>query len=254
MSFSTIEEGLRRLLAPETADGEQCSRALYRHVAGEATAEEAEAFEVHLAECLSCREDLASFRSIDAGARPARALSLHRPVWAVAAAAFVLCVLAVGLWFGLRDRDRDVSEGFRIKGPYQVKVAVQRGDESFTASAESVFKSGDVLGFFYTAPEDRYLVILFSDELGQITRVFPAGPLVQMPAGVERPLPDGAVLEPGSGCEWIVAFFCKEPVEVNVLNDLLRRAVEARKPGCILGAIELDDASLQVVVLRREQS
>jgi hypothetical protein len=69
---------------------------------------------------------------------------------------------------------------------------------------------------------------------------------------VERPLPDGAVLEPGEGCEWIVAFFSPEPVPVDRLREALTRAVRARQADCRLGEMDLGNIAVDVLIMRRQ--
>jgi hypothetical protein len=251
LSLETLEKGLGLLLSPDRADGEACARDLYRYASGDATPEEAAAFESHLAGCRQCREDLEAFRSLEEPAEAVRSLRVWRPAW-LAAAALLLCVVAVGLFLFLR------SEGpgpeFRIKGPFQIHVAVQRGEQRFVAASGDRFEAGDVLGFFYTAPEDGYLSVLFIDSRENITRVFPGRIPGRVRPGVERPLPDGAVLEPGEGCEWIVGFFSREPADLEELEALLRRAVQDRRPDCTLGPMEPEGVSVHALILRRGAS
>jgi hypothetical protein len=251
LSFEPIEEGLRSLLSPDRADGGVCSLDLYRYASGDATPEEAAAFEAHLTGCDACREDLDVFRGMTGAVEPGRPVPGWRPAW-LAAAALLLCMLVAGLFVALRSGEPGPE--FRIKGPFRIHMAVQRGERRFSASSGGTFRTGDVLGFFYTAPEDGYLVVLFSDQRGKITRVFPVREPGWVRAGIQRPLPDGAVLEPGEGCEWIVGFFSQKPSDVEELGEFLRRAVQDRKPDCTLGPMEPEGISIHALTLRREPS
>jgi hypothetical protein len=253
LSFAPIEEGLRFLLSSDRADGETCSRDLYRYVSGDATSEEAAVFEAHLVLCRPCREDMDAFRKTTESIEPGRSIPGWRPAW-MAVAALLLCVLVAGLWVALRSGEGELGSEFRIKGPFRIHMAVQRGERSFVASSGDAFLTGDVLGFFYTAPEEGYLAVLFSDQRGRIVRVFPDRPPGRVRAGTQWPLPDGAVLEPGEGCEWIVGFFSREPSDVEELGELLRRAVQDRKPDCTLGPMEREGVSIHALILRRESS
>jgi hypothetical protein len=253
MGLAPIEQGLRKLLSVEGVDGEECTLELFRYAAGELLPEERSDFEAHMATCAACRADLATFSESEAVAPPRRLFFGLRPAWVALASVPAMLLLVVGLWWaGLFDLERREPDGFRIKGPYHIQLAVKRGSDHLVGKSGERFYSGDVLGFFYTAPEPRRLVVLFADERAEVTRVYPSRlPVETLQAGVEKPLPDGAVLEPGSGCEWIFGIFSVEPIEMDVLEERLKRAVESRKPDCSLGPLELENATIDVIVLRR---
>jgi hypothetical protein len=253
MGLAPIEERLRKLLSVEGVDAEECTASLYRYAVGELSPEELNEFEAHLATCAACRTDLAAFSESEKAAPARRGFFGLRPAWVALAGVPAMLLLVVGLWWlGVFGPGRQEPAGFRIKGPYQIQLAVKRGSERLVGKSGERFYSGDVLGFFYTAPEPRRLTVLFADERAEITRVYPSRlPAETLPAGVEQPLPDGAVLEPGSGCEWILGIFSVEPIEMDVLEERLSRAVRARKPDCSLGALELENAAIDVIVLRR---
>ncbi len=263
MTGPVLREELRRVLRPEEEVGEMpgaepCSLALYRQAAGESTAEEERAFQAHLASCAGCREDLAALADQHPDAwrvRPARRARVLALRW-VAAAAIVLLAAGVVLW-----RLRPPPEGpgapeLRVKGGHRLQVAVQRGGERFVARSGAHLLSGDVLGFFYTAPAEAWVAVLFVDEGGRVTRLFPAGEeaLARLPAGAQRPLPDGAVLEEGKGCEWIVGFFAQRAGPVAPLADALRAAVARRGSACSLPPLALEATAVDVVVLRRSNT
>jgi len=267
MSHEAIEQELRRLMSPEFADGGACAWDLYRYAAGEATAGEAAEFEAHLATCEECQVDLAAFRAEREEPPRTRAAAWRWAAGGLAAAA----VLALGLFIGLpgevdrpgrtvnlRPKGPSASgegpaTGFRVKGPVRLQVAVQRGSKRFVASAGQTFETGDVLGFFYTALDETWPVILFCDTEGNITQVFPPpGAAVSVPAGVERPLPVSAVVEEGRTCEWIVGFFSSRQPSMDTLQSALREAVRGRSPDCALLPMDLEDVTMDVTLLRRE--
>ena len=189
--------------------------------------------------------------------------------WAAGGLAAAAALL-VGLFLGLPDDpdqpERTVSlhpkglfidgagpaAGFRAKGPTRLQVAVQRGGKRFVASAGQTFETGDVLGFFYTAAEETWTVILFCDGAGEIAQVFPEDDAALIPAGVDRPLPVSAVVEEGQSCEWIVGFFSSHQPSMDTLEIALREAIRGRGADCALLPIELEDVSVDVTLLRRE--
>jgi hypothetical protein len=248
MIWPTLEEGLRSVLRPDAGDGEDCAQTLYRYAAGDLDPDETLAFERHLRDCAVCRMDLEAFRVLER--EPELRRFGFRPLWAVLVGCLAVVGLASVLW--LSSRGAEEASSFRIKGGFGLQLAVQRGDKRFVASSHDRFQTGDALGFFYTAPADRYLSVLFSDEQGRVVRVFPQGEPRRVPAGAERPLPDGAVLEPGEGCEWIVAVFSEEPVDPARMAERLRQAVRQRQPDCTLPAIGGQGDSVQVLILRRD--
>ncbi|HEY3451330.1 MAG TPA: zf-HC2 domain-containing protein [Myxococcales bacterium] len=256
MSLERVEKGLRRLLSVAAADGDACAPGdLFRYASGEATREEAEAFERHLARCDSCRADLEVFRGLSqqpAATTPARArwrewFSGWRLV-PVAAAASAL--LALGAWRA-QSRWTPPEDLLEAKGGYKLHVAVQRGEQRFMGTSGSILKTGDTLGFFYTASADVYLTALVADGTGSIAQAYPAaGQPGKLARGVEQRLAAGAVVQDGASCEWIVAFFSPKPLAVETLRTALARAVARRGPDCALPAISLP-AAVDVYLVRR---
>ena len=252
MSLERIEQGLRQVLSAGEAEGASCpAKDLYRYAAGEATPEEAAAFEQHLAQCASCRADLETFRGLTREeAPPAKVVRLR--AWLTARTLAPLAVaavglIAVGLWQAQRAH---LGDPLQIKGGYKLHVAVQRGEQRFTGVSGSVFELGDTLGLFYTAPADAYLTALVADEAGSIAQAYPSGAPVKLSRGVEQRLPAGAVVEKGTPCEWIVAFFSPEPIAAQTLRAELARAVSRRAPDCTLPPLRLP-AAVDVFLLRR---
>jgi len=154
---------------------------------------------------------------------------------AAAAAALVLAVDELRTPEGAAaPPDREVATGLVPKGlPGEptdaLAVAVQRGTRRFTARPGDLLQDGDQLGLFYSATTTVHLAVLHRDEAGAVTPLFPAAGVTsqRVAAGRERPLPDGAVLEAGAGCEWLVAIFSPGPQAVAELSRYVRRATVA---------------------------
>lgn len=250
-----LQRSLRRRLRPVHDDGDACSLRLYRFAAGELAADEENAFRAHLASCEACQADLDLAQQIERDARAVDTTRGKTKVWrwlgyalapaALAATLLLLVIRAPG------DGGDDAE--FKIKGTYSLQVGVQRGTQRFSGQSGASYQDGDVLGFFYTAPEPRYVYVLFSDENAEVTRIYPTGAATLLPAGVELALPHGAVLEPGQGCEWIVTVFADRPRPSRQIEQHVRRAVRASGAECQLGDLQIGDASVDVFVLRREQ-
>jgi hypothetical protein len=242
MDLPQIEDGLRRLLRPRD-DDLPCSPALYRYAAGESSPEERQEFEAHLFGCRDCREALARFR------QPQRRAWRR---WTAAAAALLLVgVLAAAAWWLRRDHVPAPQPGaLAMKGGFHLTVAVARGDRRFVAASGAELQAGDRLGFFYSSPTAGYLVLLFADENGTVARLYPPAEPERLPAGERVRLADGALVEPGSGCEWIVGVFTAERPDVARLEGALRGALR-RREACQLPGLELPAAQIAVYSWRR---
>lgn len=96
-------------------------------------------------------------------------------------------------------------------------VVAQRGHTSFVVRPDARLVSGDALGFFVTAPRAGYVVIQLVDADGA-TRLAPSGGRAgRFAAGARVPLPEGARMTAGAGCEWIGAAFSDRPLPVGAL-------------------------------------
>ncbi len=256
MEHEKIEAGLREILSPRYLDGKGCSVELYDYASGQMNTKEAADFELHLQSCAQCRDDLEIFRNLEneriAPDAPRRACTYFISV--LAAASIVCLVMLVGLlWpFGRRDFDGDRA-GFRIKGPDRLHVAVRRGEKTFKARSGDALRTNDTLGFFYTAPRSGYIVILFADEEGQVSQVYPEKGWDRIDPGVEKALPGGAVMAQGQGCEWLAAFFshADTPPSVEKAKRFLEKAVRGRIPDCRLDPVQLELMQVDVYVIKR---
>jgi hypothetical protein len=105
-------------------------------------------------------------------------------------------------------------------------VGVKRDGQTFVASPLQVLKTGDRVGFFYTASKSGYLAVVNRDGMGTASVMFPNGALssARIDAGKEIPIPDGAVVERGKACEWIVAVFSDEPMQLEKIKSTVENA------------------------------
>ena len=105
-------------------------------------------------------------------------------------------------------------------------VAVERAGKVFTADYLDTLKTGDRLGLFYTASAPGYLAVLSRDAKGDTAVLYPSGKAVSAPvqAGEKKSLPDGAVVDEGSRCEWIVAVFSDAPLSLEKLRHIVANA------------------------------
>lgn len=237
MTVDRLEAGLRSLLAPAAADGDEAAH-LYRYAVGEASPEEARLFEAHLQTCAHCREDLTVFKGLPTPVAPEAMPSLLERLlgwvsgWRLAPLAAIAALLVVLVW-QLKPNAPDGST-FLIKGGYTLQVALERGTERSVAVSGSSYQVGDRLGFFYTAPAESYLTLWFLDETGEVTRAFPEGAVERVPAGSEVRLPSGATIEAGTACEWVIAVFSPTPPSLEALVAQLKASVARPRVGCTL--------------------
>ena len=128
---------------------------------------------------------------------------------------------------------------------------------NFVGGAQLI--DGDRLGFFYTAPAAGHMLIFYGEiaDGPQLTRLFPAeGPPGSAPvqAGKAVPVPDGAVVGPGAGCEWVVGLFSEAPIDEAAAQKAVIRWLEQREPTaakCHVEPGELDGVSARIFGVTR---
>lgn len=140
-----------------------------------------------------------------------------------------------------------------VRGPAdRLEVAVRRGKLEWVASALDTLETGDLVGFFYTADTDGYLLIAHVDAAMDATVVFPAGGQRSAPvhAGRSRQAVDSAVLTPANGCNWFVGVFSDEPIDSVRLREAISKM--AVQDDCELDLRIPEARSVSVIpVLRR---
>ena len=260
-----LVEGL--LLSRPTYDEEECrfSDLIASMVQGVATDEEKEAARIHLLSCVECNDAIGMLREIESGlpnhAVDARSLWEKRPskrsqrIAAFAAAAVMLFVSGIVLFYRGTDASRSGSDTLRVKGDGDtVFVAVKRGTVDFTAQPLDRLKNGDRVGFFYSAEKDGFAAVFNVDSAGSVTRLFPSesGKSAPIRAAERSPLPDGALVEEGRGCEWVAAVFSDTPLDLNTVEGILSQSVGTRlDDSCDYDPDVPDARSVIVVPFRR---
>ncbi|OGQ87721.1 MAG: hypothetical protein A2289_24720 [Deltaproteobacteria bacterium RIFOXYA12_FULL_58_15] len=209
---------------------------------GKALPEQIVAAAQHLQECSDCVAAVHLLRSMDAPAAPARAPTRIGQKWPwlnmqrLAFAATGLLLLFGTTWVALQSssvnpiRSTLVSKG----GGDSIAIAVRRGEERFVAQPTTPLFEGDLLGFFYSAVEPGYLLLLNVDEEGSSSRVFPVRGVVsgEIEAGQNVNLPDGGIMRAGPGCEWLVAVFSQQPLPIKSVEELVGSAAQDSGPEC----------------------
>jgi len=232
---------------------------LARYVAADLSEEEQEHFKRHLATCPACQADMRGYEEL-AGAwqGPASEAKIGRawfrswPRLALAASAAML-LLALALFLP-PDSPRSPERKLIPKGAFELLVAAERKGHTFRVENGSVLNEGDRLGFFYSATQAGYLMILYIDESGELVRLYPAEELLSSPVvqGINLSIPDGALVKTGSGCEWVVGIFSRRELSEALLGEAVKK-MWARRSSCRLDreAAKLDHVDIQVIQVRR---
>jgi hypothetical protein len=150
---------------------------------------------------------------------------------------------------------RPAPPSIRFKGAPAIEVYVKRGTRSAALRDGDALGAGDHLGFVYSLPKPRHLLLLSIDDTGAISRYFPvsdgAGAEPPLSAGARAQLPIGVELDAHRGEERLIALFADAPLDEAQARDALRAAFEqirARKLGlAALPKLELagaDEASV----------
>ena len=142
---------------------------------------------------------------------------------------------------------RDTSIELTPKGrDDRLEIAVQRGEARFRVRPNDRIATGDQLGFFYTAPSAGHLALLTMDENGKV-EVLSNGTIR---AGSEIALPDGAIADEGSGCEWIIAVFSNAALSLSDVESQIAGATR-ESSGCRLEPVVSNARSVRVIPLVR---
>jgi hypothetical protein len=208
---------------------EECEHAplIASAVQGIADEDDMVAADAHLAACAECRLAVLTLHGIDLNMKPSSETGadsireilpnarLKPFAWAAAAAVLLFAVI-----FAVHQTGTHAplpGEGLTVKGENDALfVAVKRGADGFSARPFEQLVTGDQIGLFYTSQQAGFLAVFNVDETGTVTRLFPAAKTKS--ASIEKaersPLPDGATVREGSGCEWVVAVFSDVPLEL----------------------------------------
>lgn len=131
---------------------------------------------------------------------------------------------------------------------------VREGQRQHLAHSEMPLL-GDELVFHHTSPAPGYLVLAHVDAARRVTRIHPLESPLSAPvdSGTARPIMVGnqqvnGVVTAGTGCEWVVAVFSDEPMDVTmVIRSLEHSEVGA---ACELTATVRAARAIDVVPMR----
>lgn len=209
------------------------------------SAKEALAIVPDTEDCTLCEEAIALYLSINDAdlfsttpvvpmrRKPAPAIVIK---FFVAAAA--ICVFGVvAVWWNAFSSEPDEHKStLSAKGmTYDFQIAVSRGKTQFPLHPGKQVKTGDRLGFFYTAPAQGHLAVFFVDGTGEISALYPAHGEVTafIKKGASVPLPDGAVVTPAHDREWIVAVFYKNERSIRTIQTDIKSSMDVGQGGAL---------------------
>jgi hypothetical protein len=129
----------------------------------------------------------------------------------------------------------------------RLEVAAQRGEERFRLRPNDSIRAGDRLGFFYSARSPGYLAVISVDDEGVFSILQPS---THIQIGEEVPLPNGAVADEGTGCEWIVAVFSEASIPIGELRKQIESAPRTAESCELVPAISRA-RSVRVIPLTR---
>ena len=204
-------------------------------VSGVASPELVEEMDRHLVECRICREILLSYHRHEDDRLPAAlAPNLMPPRskretvrrFVLPAAAVLIAGLGI-LFTALEDDSPQAPAIMRVKGfDDELIVSVKRGTGRFTLNPNDELRDGDRLNLVYSAARRGHLVVVSRDASGEVLALHPTSGTQSAPifAGDRITLKDGAVVDAGQGCEWIIAVFSDTPLSVKSILDVVADA------------------------------
>jgi RNA polymerase sigma factor (sigma-70 family) len=150
----------------------------------------------------------------------------------------VAAVLVLGLsivFFANRNPTSQEEAGrLTVKGfEDDFVVAARRDRSTFTVNPLDRLKEGDALGMFYSSVRPGFLMVLNVDSDGNAEVLYPAsyGESRAVSQGERISIADGALVESGHGCEWLVAVFSNMPIARNTVIDAVKKG-RLTKEGC----------------------
>jgi hypothetical protein len=242
ISIEGVEALLRSRRLEVPSDHHEEIESLAMAISGLADDETRKRVDRHLAECPACREILLLFHQtteesqrstgdniVSLNEKREQRKRLWRPI-SLSAAALLLGAVSLFLLTETKlstpTEDRFVTKGHRDG----FTVAVRRGQKAFTAKHLEELKTGDNLGFFYSASTPGYLAVLNRDTSGKTAVLFPGEGVNSqaIEAGETISLPDGAVVEEGTACEWVIAVFSENPIPLELITSAAQNAKKTR--------------------------
>lgn len=235
--------------------------ALDRLMAGELAEGAASAARTHLDGCARCATRMAAFAADrdafradtpplvrPAAPAPARPWTERLRRWFLPVGGLAVAAAAVILFLVLpRGGEQEPGDGgTRIKGSERLGVYVKRGEVVSRLASGDVVHPSDELVFTTTTSVPRFVVVIGRTTLdeggGSISPVFPdAESAVEVPAGVDAPLPGGFELDDEVlRTEEFFGFFCDRAVLVAELSRALVGRGEPRVEGCTVDRVALE--------------
>ena len=188
----------------------------------------------HLKNCEQCRESVGLYSQMadlressgNANAYSHRFTRVRsrRILWSVAAVLMVGICAGIGavIWHETGEANRDAV--LIPKGAmFDLEIAVSRDGAAFPLRPDEVVKTGDRLGFFYSASRNAHLALFHVDGTGKVSVLYPTDSdrTRSIQVGTRIPLKDGAIVTPATTCEWTVAIFTGKEMSVSTLGGHL---------------------------------
>ncbi len=178
-------------------------------------------------------------------ATPRRA---RRPALVAVAVALAAALALFALWQRPPPTERGLTP---MGGDITLHVTVVRGDV-LRPVERATLVTGDRLGLAFSGPAGHLRVFAVSPD--GVADLHPLdGGSTTFAGGEDIPLPAGAVLTPGDGCEWLVAVFSAEPGPLADARAAVDAAYRPRAAdgGCALGPLAVPGAQIHAVEIRR---
>jgi len=252
-----IAEAVARHYADRAGAASEREIPLEAYAAGELEPAQRAEVESHISGCDSCKAALREFEAVaELWATPAvneaslltRLRSWLSPPRLLAPAALAAAALLAVVLIPAGEEEAPL----RAKGSFRLHVAVERNGHAFRLQDGVRLETGDRLGFFYNAARGGFLTILYGEADGDFVRLYPAlaGQSAAVEVGSEVRVPDGALISPGQGCEWVVSLFTETPLGAADAEAAVEHMWSTRD-GCKLGTHGLPEAEVQVVEVQR---
>ena len=237
----------------------------------------------HVNDCELCRESLLLFAQMNdtdtsiaditpLGSRPLvaqvhlRSSGRHRPIpapqssrgrtrvvpWALAAVLLVGICGGIGAFVWKYRAENPSQTSLTPKGAFfDLEIAVSREGTAFPLHQGDMVKTGDQLGFFYTATQSAYIAVFHVDADGQISVLYPGKSDRSVPVqeGARIPLSDGAIVTPATSCEWIVAVFSNKDMSVSQLRRHLLKELHISE-SCTLHIGDIHEMNVRIQQIR----
>ena len=180
-----------------------------------------------------------------------KSLSFSNRFIPIAATAVLLVVVSLTIFSNI-ENDKQFGN-LSVKGSGDTFfVAVKRGVSKFLAKPLEKLEQGDKLVFFYSSNASGYLAVFNLDMNSKVTLIYPSKGTssIKVNSGNEVSLPDGGIVEQGSGCEWLISVFSEEPL---LIDDLKSKIADSAKniKGCYFDLTIPKTRTVQVFSFKR---